>query len=506
MNVTKAKAFNEKMGKAKHFPRHLDMSKGGMIDKRKHFDDGGVATTVAPAIGGQGGNGNTTQGGLIGGITQQTGYQASLAPTTQLNYAPTVGAASTAALNPADVNAAIAAEQGLAGQYGNIAAGTGPNPALTALANQTGTNVANTAALQAGQRGSSGNVGLMAREIGQTGAATQQTAVGQAANTQANQSLNALSAEGALQGQIGSQALGEQGTAASVYGTAANANTGQNNTNVSNFAQAQGLNQATAAGNTSNAAATQGGLIGGIGTALTSIFDKGGEVKKMDAGGSLDVNTQLPGAPAQPVTPLTGPTLQMAPMPGAQIAAPATPNLGVNTSLPIPQDPTIGGQSVGSYIGKVLQGEGKGKDSDPTGFRSLGSGLGAAALALAKGGKVHPGPHKSHVANYLFADGGTVGGDKVPALVSAKEVYLNPHQVHEVVERGADPMKIGHHFPGTDKVKKNSQKNDVIPVTLEDGGVVLPISVTTHKDASEKGRKFVERAHAKRYLKKPKGI
>lgn len=98
-----------------------------------------------------------------------------------------------------------------------------------------------------------------------------------------------------------------------------------------------------------------------------------------------------------------------------------------------------------------------------------------------------------------------MAGQSVPAIVSPKEVYLNPKQVKEVVERGADPMKIGYKFPGKDKVHKDSLKNDMIKTKLEEGGVVLPIHITTHKDASHKGRKFVERAVAK-HMKRPSGV
>jgi prepilin-type processing-associated H-X9-DG protein len=513
MNITKAKAFNDKMGKAKHYPRHQNLSKGGMVDKRKHFDAGGVTgnTTQQGNLGSlaEGAGAGAATGAAIGSVvpvlgtaagaalgaitgagpqlasflTPQSQYQANLAPTTNYDYSNSINAGASTALNPTAVNQAIGAEQGIAGQYGNIASGNyGPtgNPALTQLAQTTGTNVANTAALQAGQRGSAANVGLAARQIGQTGAATQQNAVGQAATQTANQSLGALGQEGTIQNQIATQGLGEQGVGANVLATGAGANNAQNTTNVSNYGMAQGLNQSTAGANAAATQKTAGGLLGGLGSAL-SFLDKGGEVQKFDAGG---------------------------------------PTLGVDTTLN-PNNGTIAAGNVNSpssVVGNFLKGNSSKGDSDPTGLNSLGSGIGnvisggsgggdeAMSAIMARGGRVHPGPHKSHVANYLFADGGTAGGKDVPALVSAKEVYLNPHQVHEVVERGADPMKIGHHFPGSDKVKKNSEKNDVIPVTLEDGGVVLPISVTTHKDASQKGRKFVERAHAKRYLKKPKGI
>lgn len=98
--------------------------------------------------------------------------------------------------NMADV---YAQQQALAGQLGQLAAGQGPNPALAQLQQATGQNVANQAALMAGQRGAGANTGLMARQIAQQGAATQQQAAGQAATMQAQQQLGAM---GALQQQL----------------------------------------------------------------------------------------------------------------------------------------------------------------------------------------------------------------------------------------------------------------------------------------------------------------
>src|SRR5271165_2611948 len=49
-------------------------------------------------------------------------------------------------------------------QLQNVASGTGPNPAQAQLAQATAANTANQAALMAGQRGSSANAGLLARQ------------------------------------------------------------------------------------------------------------------------------------------------------------------------------------------------------------------------------------------------------------------------------------------------------------------------------------------------------
>lgn len=147
----------------------------------------------------------------------------------------------------------------LSGQYGNIAAGQGPNPAQTMLNRATGQNVANQAALMAGQRGAGANVGLMARQAAQQGAATQQGAVGQAASMQAQQQIAAMQAQAQQQqamtgtqqaiggigaGQVGQfqQGVGQQaGIGAGLTGQqqgAINAQFGQGATGVS---QATGL-------------------------------------------------------------------------------------------------------------------------------------------------------------------------------------------------------------------------------------------------------------------------
>lgn len=81
-------------------------------------------------------------------------------------------------------------------QLQGVVAGTGPNPAQAMLNQATGTNVANQAALMAGQRGSAANPALIARQAAQQGANIQQQAAGQGATMQANQSLNALTAAG----------------------------------------------------------------------------------------------------------------------------------------------------------------------------------------------------------------------------------------------------------------------------------------------------------------------
>lgn len=201
------------------------------------------------------------------------------------------------------INAQNAAMSGLQ----NVAAGTGPNPAQAMLNQATGQNIANQAALMAGQRGAGANVGLMARQAAQQGGALQQNAVGQGATMQANQQLNALQGLGNLGStQVGQQAGIVNQLAGQQIGQA-NANT---NASLANQQQMQnalsGINQANVANqggvNTGNVGLAQSqmqaksGLFGGLmnsAGALGSTFGgsgggaKGGEVKMMAVGGEM---------------------------------------------------------------------------------------------------------------------------------------------------------------------------------------------------------------------------
>jgi hypothetical protein len=161
------------------------------------------------------------------------------------------------------------------GQLQNIAAGQGPNPAQAMLNQATSQNVANQAALAAGQRGAASNVGLMARQAAQTGSQAQQQAAGQAATMQAQQSLNALGQAG----NIANQQVGQQ------IGAVGGLNQ-YNQAQQQQFLNAQqGYNQANA-GLAGQQMQGQQGILGGLGNAVgaatnliknpTSLFASGG--------------------------------------------------------------------------------------------------------------------------------------------------------------------------------------------------------------------------------------
>ena len=157
-------------------------------------------------------------------------------------------------------------QQQLSDQLQGVANGTGPNPALAQLNQTTGNNVANQAALMAGQRGSNANIGMIARQAAQQGAATQQQAVGQGATLGAQQQL------------AGMQQLQNQQTS---MGNMANQQVGQRQAGLSALNQASGNQQANLLGmqaNINNANAgiakgnqgSQGNILGSMTGAIGS--------------------------------------------------------------------------------------------------------------------------------------------------------------------------------------------------------------------------------------------
>ena len=284
-------------------------------------------------------------------------------------------------------------------QLQGVANGTGPNPAQAQLAQSTGANTANQAALMAGQRGSSANPALIARQAAMQGGANQQQAAGQAATMQAQQSLGAMNQLGGIAGQqVQQQAQGNQAYNQAAQGqqqNLLNSIQGQNNAAVGSQASVNAANSAGATAVMGNQAAAIGGLAKGAGSAAGM------------AGGGVG-----------------------------------------------------------------------------------GGGGGAAMMLAAEGGSV---PHFSDFLTQKFASGG-----KVQALVSPGERYLSPGAVKSV-EKGANPMTSGEKIQGTPKVggAKNSYANDTVAKKLDEGGIVLPRSVTQSKTPGKDAHKFVEAILAK---------
>lgn len=89
-------------------------------------------------------------------------------------------------------------------------------------------------------------------------------------------------------------------------------------------------------------------------------------------------------------------------------------------------------------------------------------------------------------------------GGKVPvkSMVSPGEIYLNPQEAQEVAQGKKSPM-AGEMIPGKAKVKGDSLKNDTVPKTLEQGGVVIPRSVLESKNPHQQAYQFVNAHLAK---------
>lgn len=258
---------------------------------------GFIEQAVSAGSGAIGGGLGDTLGGFMDPLTH-TNFQAAGAPVVDPVNGKQIDAAydqtQTGLKQQQDFLAALQAQngisnqssvfgqqQGLADQLQGVANGTGPNPAMAQLAQQTGANIASQSALMAGQRGTSANAGLLARQAAMNGGNIQQQAVGQGATMQANQSLGAMQA---LQGQQANMAnlstnqVGQQATASNAYTQNALAQQ-------QNLLGAQGQFNNSLVGSTSsmNSAngqiagqqlAAKGQMIGGAGSALTALSDE----------------------------------------------------------------------------------------------------------------------------------------------------------------------------------------------------------------------------------------
>lgn len=442
---------------------------------------------------------------------------------------------------------AVQAQNGLGNQSSvfnqlqGVANGTGPNPAQTALANATGANVANQAAMAAGQRGAGQNVGMMQRQAANQGSAIQQNAAGQAANMQANQSLNALNQMGGLAtNQANQQANATQGysnSAQNAQGNILGAIANQNNANVgmqSNMNNANAGMQGQIAGMQGQAAA---GAMGGIGSAMQmipggmkSMFGGGGGGSPADFTSSMGMDSMGGGGAGMGETAAMAGNMMAAQ--GGMVPKRYEDGGMVDQSGMTPLQQSQGPQSaigksmVGGYdpmsavnapimvapaapkgmgMGPSAAPEGeKPKEDDKKGQFNLGGAAKGAMSGASMGTMILPGWGTAIGA----IGGGLIGafnaeGGMVPSLVSPGEKYLPPKDV-EKVKQGAKPLDVGEKIPGKPKFKGNNYANDTVPKQLESGGIVIPNSVMQSKDAAKKAADFVAAVLKRQSLKKGK--
>jgi hypothetical protein len=450
--------------------------------------------------------------------------------------------------------AALQAQNGLQnqsqvyGQLQGVVNGTGPNPAQAQLAQATGANTANQAALMAGQRGSSQNAGLIARQAAQQGAANQQNSAGQAATLQATQSLNALQNAGTMASGMASNQIGQT-----------NANTQAQQQEQQNLLSAnQGMNMVNAGliGQTmQQQASIGGGSMNGLGSMMGSMaeggkvtnkgFDKGGQVNN---GNGADITSLL---------------ALMAAGGEIKMYANGTNDQPVSNadSTPTDQSAYTGKSKFGAFLKGVGsqqgQGSSSGKSNDPIvqGMGNFGAGLGHLMSSSSTPTTTTPqvtGPGMStnskdysqyqgsgftpdQMANSAAQTNGVNQGDlpspndpsqqlqqqygmpnpqqqtsssnddvtmfkggKVPALVSPGEKRIKKEDLPKVA-KGMNPMTVGKTIPGKPKVggSKNSYANDTVPMDLNEGDIILPRSVTQSKHPQWAAHKFVHAIMAK---------
>lgn len=380
----------------------------------------------------------------------------------------------------ANQTAVFQQQQALANQLQGVASGTGPNPALAQLAQATQANTANQAALMAGQRGSSQNTGLIARQAAQQGAQNQQQSAGQAATLQAQQQLAAMQQLQGQQASMGNLANTQVGQQQQGLQSLSQASLGQQGNLLGAQANQNQVNAGIAAGNQKGQQNLVSGLMGGIGAALS--LAEGGQVPTIQSNPLMQNTAQKQ---------VAEPTVQ--PQTSDPVKTPQS-NIGKYLNDPESRSAADIGAKYGSALRKGVQSlfsSSTQSDSDAlAGYDQANQQLGG--LGGVENVETEM-PAAMEDIGMMAAKGG-----KVKALLSPGERYLSPNKL-EAVKKGADPIKEGKKVPGKPKVggAKDSYKNDTIKASLDEGGVVLPRSVTMSKDAEKKAVDFVRAILAK---------
>lgn len=449
---------------------------------------------------------------------------------------------------------ALQGQNGLANQSQNynqlqgVINGTGPNPAQAQLAQSTGQNVANQAALMAGQRGAGSNVGLIARQAAQQGANTQQQAAGQAATLQAQQSLNAIGQAGTMANTQAGQQIGQtNANTQAQQAEQANLLTAQgqyNNAAVSNQASVNNVNGQLANTNMQGQQAVVGGVMNGFG-ALANLamggtvkrFADGGDSDSDTGGGGFDSKVETFSAPSV-ASPSFGSDAGAAALSGksggsggggallalladggeayplGNLSTQQAPGVAVSNPSTQPQSKFgkflkgVSGATRGPDIGSMTASTGAGALQQ--GASSLVSGIGSNFKSKSNTDATNIPISTSTMAGgagdnsmgdptaMMAAMGGTVH-----AKVSPGEIYLTPEQV-ERVKSGENPLKVGEKIPGKPVVNgaKNSYANDVVSKDLKSGGIIIPRSETKSKNPARNSKDFVDKTVAKRGMKK----
>jgi hypothetical protein len=438
-------------------------------------------------------------------------------------------------------------QQNLANMMQGVAAGTGPNPALAQLNQTTGQNIAATTAALAGARGAGSNPALMARTAARQGADIQQQAAGQGATLAAQQQIagmDALSRQQQQMASLANQQVANQAAATNAYSSAAqnqqqNLLASINAQNQANVAMQSNINNANAQIQGQTAGGQQGflgGLLGAAGQGIGLLASAGGT-----AAGLANPIT-LPASLATGMVAATGGRVKRDQIghnprglvamaeggtpPSSEVARTNTPriddkSIDIDVGTPESQSGAAAIQKGLTQFGKGVADNFKKPPVDPsltrlgTNYRSFPKEPGYQS-EMVQGTQTPPSGRTSYPAqafqkmyqneaeynadpNPGYRTYGYAEGGKVPALVSPGEKYLSPEQAQDVLKGKENPMN-GKTIPGKAKVKGDSYANDTVPVTLEEGGCVIPRSVLQSDQPMKNAIKFVH-AHMKKMAK-----
>lgn len=372
------------------------------------------------------------------------------------------------------------------GQLQGVASGA-VNPSQAQFNQNTAQNVANQSAMMASQRGAGSNVGLMARQAGQQGAAIQQQAAGQEATQQAQNQIAGIQAAGQMANTMAGQQIGQvnANVGAQQANQAALLNaTGQlNNANISNQASVNAGNAALAGTGMQGQQALVGGIMNGIG----SMSQMGGGGGGGGGGGAgmaamaASSGGRVPGYAEGGA--ISGPQSEFgqflagvsAPGPSqVELAAYPTSNPGAQelakgasaaTKKMMQQPSKVTGQSTGGYDGANL-----GVDTSmPTMQNPVATTSDMQAYQLpdqtpqSSYGNAQPGPK-------LGVDTSMSGGGKVPVMISPGEKLVSPQEAQKCAQGGKPKMQT---VPGRPQVAGDSLKNDKVAAKLEPGTIVV---------------------------------
>ena len=392
-------------------------------------------------------------------------------------------------------------QQALANQMQGVANGTGPNPALAQLNQTTGNNIANQAALMAGQRGSNANAGLMARQAAMMGGNLQQQAVGQGATLQAQQQLaamNALQNQQASMGNLASQQVNQQGTA--VQGLTGNTQqqqqmllnsiAAQNNAHVGMQSNINAANSNIANTNTKGQQQMFGGFMNSLmnpstGASTGGMMTKSGFVRAYADGGEVSpqdeaIPVQTAPAPQTPVVQAAPMYLENASMPPMQAPAPTPTAMSLVTppTLDMPNKPQ-------SFVAQALQPQ---APVDATPNYNDDDSKGEAAMFKA-GGSIPNGIKKS-------ITGGITSGTSLMGGSGGSSGGGSGGMLGNIMGMIGGMNKGGPVVPGKAVVKGDNPVNDNVPAVLSPGEIVIPRSIAQHANAPELAAEFVKKVLA----------